>query len=261
VIEDIELIERPRLSNPLFLAAWPGIGQVALIAVRYLREQLGAQEFARISPLNYFDPGGVFIEDNIIQSPRFPQSIFYYWRHPEGVQDMVIFEGEAQPTFHAYGLAHKVLDLAQSLGAGRVFTFAAALVSEFSESPRVWAAGTSPGLCRELERHGAILKGDFFIAGMNGVLLAVAQERGMEAACLLGETLRFFPQKDNPVASLAILEVFTGFLGLPVNLEGLRRSAEQARAELERLIRQSRREFIDRFTFPLWERGDEEEKA
>lgn len=261
MIEDLELMEQPRLSNPLLLAAWPGIGQVALIAVRYLREQLGAREFARLKPLNYFDLSGVFIESNIIQLPRFPHNIFYYWRHPEGVRDLIIFEGEAQPTLHAYELAHKVLDLGQSFGANQVFTFAAALVSELPETPRVWAAATSPQLCRELERHGAVLKGDFFIAGMNGVLLAVAQERGMEAACLLGETLKFFPQKDNPGASLSILKVFIDFLGFPVNLSELERAAEQAKVELDRLIKQSRREFIDRFTFPLWERGDEEEKA
>lgn len=259
--EDVRFSHRPQLHQPLLLAAWPGIGQVALMAATYVKERLGADEFAQMDAVPYFDLGGVFVEENIIQPPRFPRNSFFAWHHPGGGQDLVIFTGEAQPSAQGYQFAHRVLEVATGLGVQGVFTMAAALVSELPDSPRVWAAVSHPGRGQELQRCGVELKGDFYIAGMNGLLLAVAQERGVEATCLLGETPRFAPHVENPAATLAVLEVLVPLLGLPVDLTELRAQARQARTELKRLLAESRKEFIDRFTVPLWEEGDEEEKA
>jgi len=234
---------------------------VALGAVGYLKEKLGAVEFARIDPHPYFELGGVFIEENLIQPPRFPESRFYYWQNPQPGGDLVLFLGEAQPSHGAYSFARLVLDVAQKYGVGRVFTLAAALVSELPERPRVWGAASAPALARELQAYGALLKGDFYVAGMNGLLLAVARERGLETVCLLGETLRLAPQIENPAASLAVAEVLVKLLGLEVDLGGLRELARRSRQELERFLMKTRQEFLDRFTIPLWERGDEEERA
>jgi hypothetical protein len=38
---------------------------------------------------------------------------------------------------------------------------------------------------RRLQEHGLVVKGDLHIAGMNGFLLSVAEQRGMEGICLL----------------------------------------------------------------------------
>jgi len=37
--------------------------------------------------------------------------------------------------------------------------------------------------------------------------------------------------------------------------------AQQARQEIESIVKESRRNFIDRFTVPLWERPEEEERG
>jgi proteasome assembly chaperone (PAC2) family protein len=260
-METVRIYDEPQLLRPSLLAAWPGMGQVALQGVAYLREKLEAVEFAEIDPLPYTELGGVFIEGNLIQPPRFPQNKFYYWRHPQQRGDLILFLGEAQPSHHAYDFACRVLELGQRLGVQRVVTLAAALVSEFPEQPRVWGAASSPQTADELEKYGAVLKGDFYVAGMNGLLLAVARERGLETVCLLGETPRFAPQVENPAASLVVVEVLAQLLGLEVDLGDLRQMAGKARQELERFLMESRKEFIDRFTIPIWERGDEEQKA
>jgi hypothetical protein len=259
--EEVRFSHQPQLNQPVLLAAWPGIGQVALYAATYLREHLGASEFAQVSPEPYIDLGGVLVEDDIIQPPRFPQNSFFAWRHPDGGQDIIIFIGEAQPSVQGYQFAHIVLDVATGLGVRRVFTLAAALLSELPDVARVWAAVSHPSQRQDLERYGVALKGDFYIAGMNGLLLAVAQEQGLEATCLLGETPRFAPHVENPAASLAVLEVLVSLLGLPLDMTDMRREATQARTELRRLLAESRKEFIDRFTVPLWEERDEEERS
>lgn len=251
----------PQFHRPVLLAAWPGVGQVALRGVSYLREKLSATALAELDPKPYLDLPGVFVEENLIQPPRFPSFEFSYWHHPNGGRDLILFTAQAQPSLHPYDLAHQVLDVVRSFGVQTVYTLAAALVSELPQKPQVWAAVGSPHQVEELRKYGALLKGDFYIAGMNGVLLGVAIEQGMEAACLLGETPRIAPHLENPEASAAVLEVLTRHLDLPVDLSELHQEARQARAELERFLVESRKEFIDRFTIPLWEQGDEEEKA
>ncbi len=53
---------------------------MALGAASYLKEKLAAEEFAEIDPLSFFELGGVFVQNNLVQPTGFPQSKFYYWR-------------------------------------------------------------------------------------------------------------------------------------------------------------------------------------
>ena len=256
--EVIRIYKEPKLTKPSLVAAWPGIANVALEATDYLRKKLRAEEFAEIEPLSFFDLSGVFIEENLIQSPRFPQSKFYYWKRKGTGGDLIIFIGETQPTSQSYEFANRILDFAQRLGVREVYTFAAALIPQFAEKPRVWAAATDTRLLSKLEEHGLVLKGDFYIAGMNGLLLSVAKERDMKGICLLGESPRYLSEMGNPVASQAVLEVLTKILEIEINMTELKDMVHQARQEIEEVIKESRREFIDRFTVPLWESPKEE---
>ncbi len=255
----IKVYKEPKLNNPCLIAAWPGIGNVALGAVSYLKEKLAAEEFAEIDPLPFFELGGVFVQDNLVQPTRFPQSKFYYWRREKPGNDLIIFLGEAQPTSQSYEFATKVLELASRFGVKRVYTFAAAITPHFSENSQVWVATTSSKLLREVEKQGLVLKGDFYIAGMNGLLLSVAKERGIDGICLLGETPRYLSEMGNPIASQAVLEALTKMLRIEVDMTELRDLAQQAHQEISRMVKESRRDFIDNFTVPLWERSEDEE--
>jgi hypothetical protein len=258
----IKIYREPKLSRPSLVAAWPGISNVALRAAIYLKEKLVAEEFAAVEPAGFFALAGATIEDNLILPPRFPESTFYYWNNPRTGRDLIIFLGEAQPAFQGYEFAHQILELAENLGVERIYTFAAALVSHQEDKPRVWAAATDPHLLQEVERVGLVLKGNFYITGMNGLLLAVAKERGLEGLCLLGETPHYVAQIQNPGASLAVLEALTRILDIDLDLSELEEEAKQFAGEMDRLARESQRQFIDRFTIPLWEQQrDEEENA
>src|SRR4030042_3450076 len=162
--EIINIYKEPKLTKPCLVAAWPGIGNVALGAVSYLKEKLGAEEFAEIEPLPFFELNGVIIEDNLIQQPRFPESKFYYWKRKGTRSELIIFIGEAQPTSQSYEFANVVLGLAQRFGVKQIYTLAAALIPHFAEKPRVWAAATNDKLLKELEERGLVLKGDFYVA-------------------------------------------------------------------------------------------------
>ena len=206
-MKSVKIYHEPKLVDPCLVAAWPGVGNVALIAATYLKDKLDAEEFGEIEMSEFFDVGGVFINDNIIEVPQLPDSKFYYWNSGGAGKDIVILLAEAQPAFRAYEYASIVMDVAEKLGVKRVYTLAASLTEHHPSQPRVLCAASFPELLDELKGFDVVQAGDFYIAGLNGLLLGVAKERGMEGICLLGETAKYAAKMANPMASQAVLRV------------------------------------------------------
>jgi len=243
------------------LASWPGIGDVSLTAAKYLVDKLNAVEIGEIDPINFFEPVGVTVKDNVVESPRFPESKFYYWQSGRPGRSLVIFIGEEQPSFKGYELVNCVLDVAQRLRVSRIYSCAAAVTRmHHSEETRVWGAATSSELVQELTRQNVILRGNLRIAGLNGLILGLAKERGIDGICLLGEVPAYATQMANPKASLAVLRVLTQMLGITLDLSDLDRLVEEVDEEMDRIAKRVTAEFIDHFTEPIWERDEDEEE-
>jgi hypothetical protein len=243
------------------LASWPGIGDVSLTAAKYLVEKLDAEAIGEIEPLNFFEPMGVTVRDNVVESPRFPESKFYYWHSAKAGKGLVVFIGEEQPSFKGYELVNCVLDVAQKLKVVRVYSCAAAVTHiHHSEEIKVWGAATDSNLIDELSKCNVILRGNLRIAGLNGLILGMAKERGMEGICLLGEVPAYATQIANPKASLAVLRVLTKMLGITVDMTELSQLAEQADVEMDRIAKRVTAEFIDQFTEPIWQQDEDEEE-
>jgi proteasome assembly chaperone (PAC2) family protein len=257
----IKLYKHPRPRNCSMLASWPGIGDVSLTAAKYLVGKLNAVEIGEIEPVKFFEPVGVTVKDNVVESPRFPESKFYYWQSPRAAKGLVIFIGEEQPGFKGYELVNCVLDVAQRFKVARVYSCAAAVTRiHHSEEMKVWGAATTSDLVDELSKHNVVLRGNLRIAGLNGLILGMARDRGMEGICLLGEVPAYATQIANPKASLAVLRVLTKMLGITLDLAELGHLAEQADQEMDRLAKRITAEFIDQFTEPIWEQNEEEEE-
>ncbi|MCD6568328.1 MAG: PAC2 family protein [Dehalococcoidia bacterium] len=256
----VKLRKQPEAKSCVMFASWPGIGNVSLIAVRYLREKLNAVEMGEIDSPYFFEPTGVVVRDNIVEEPRFPENNFYYWQDAQGENGLVFFLGEEQPNSRGHELVSCVLDVAQKLKVTRIYSCAAAVTHiHHREKSRVWGAATGSELLGELEEEGVILKGNLRIAGLNGLVLGMARERGMEGVCLLGEVPSYAVQIENPKASLAVLEVLVRMIGIEVDLTELASLVEKTSEEEDRITKQATAEYIDQFTEPIWERDEEEE--
>ena len=256
-----KLYKQPRPKSCSMFASWPGIGDVSLIAARYLKEKLNAVEIGEIEPVNFFEPVDVMVEDNVVESPRFPESKFYYWHDKKTGKGLVLFIGEEQPSCKGYELVNCVLDVAQEFKVRRVYSCAAAVTRiHYSEEPKVWGVATKRELIGELNKNSVILRGDLRIAGLNGLILVIAKERDIEGICLLGEVPTYATEVANPKASLAVLEVLIKMLGIEIDLTELSNLAKQAEEEMERIAKRATAEFIDRFTEPIWEQDEDEEE-
>lgn len=63
-----------KLTNPLLVAVWPGMGHVAISAGYYLMSKLGMHGLAKFSSRDLFDLDHVEVKAGLIQSGRLPRS-------------------------------------------------------------------------------------------------------------------------------------------------------------------------------------------
>ena len=230
----VKLHARPALRQPHLVAAWSGMGAVALLTANYLRQELDAAFFGEIDPYDYFSPSQVQIKDGLIQAPELPQTKFYFWNKGE-VHDLIFLIGTEQPP-DPYEMALQVLDTAQQFGVERIYTSAAfPTLIHHSQEPGVRGTATHPYLVAEMKTYGVGIMDQGTIGGLNGLLLAIAKERNIEGLCLLGDIPLYTTQMINPGASHAILAVLTRMLNLEIDLKRLTVWAEDLRPEMDKL--------------------------
>jgi proteasome assembly chaperone (PAC2) family protein len=257
----IKIRARPKLTTPNMVAAWPGIANVSSIAVTYLKRRLDFKDLGEVDAPYFFDPIGVTARDNVVEEPQFPQSRFYYWKNKPGKSDLILFIGDDQPPVKAYEMANAVLDMAARFKVNRIYTCAAAITRiHHTEMPKAWGVATTKKLTAELKRYDLMQRGNLQIAGLNGLLLGVARERAVDAICVLGEVPSQAARIQNPMAALAILRVLTTMLDIKIDLLELEQIATQAKAALKQMAAEAMGEYIDLFTEPIWEQGQDEEE-
>jgi uncharacterized protein (TIGR00162 family) len=257
----IKLYARPRLKSPVMLASWPGIGNVSMIVATYLKKKLDFKELGEIEASAFFDAIGVIAKDNVIEAPQFPQNKFYYWKNKGKGSDIILFIGEDQPLTKAYELANCVLDVGVKFQVKRIYTCAAALSRiHHTEQPRVWGVVTSQHMSGDLEKHGLVQRGNLQISGLNGLLLGVTKERGIEGICLLGEVPVYATRIQNPMAALAVLKVLTKMLDIEIDVTELAQVAKETTERMKQMADEAMEEYIDHFTQPIWEHEEEEEE-
>ncbi len=257
----VKLHARPKLKSPSMLAAWPGIGNVSMIAATYLLRSLSFKELAVIEAPYFFDPIGVIAKDSVVEAPQFPQSRFYYWKNKGEGGDIILFIGDDQPAAKGYELANCVLDVGLRFQAKRIYTSAAALTRiHHTEPPRVWGVATTPSVIEDLEMYDLAQKGNFQIAGLNGLLLGVAKERGIEAVCLLGEVPIYASRIQNPMAALAVVKALTRMLDISIDTTDLAQLAAETKERIKEVAAEAMGEYIDHFTMPIWEHEEDEEE-
>jgi proteasome assembly chaperone (PAC2) family protein len=252
----VRLYQEPQLDSPTLIASWPGIGNIGIIAVDTLRGLLQAEELGEIEPWDFFYPKQVLIRKGILERLEFPTSTFYFKRTE--ARDIMFFVGEEQPTEEgrmyaegrkAYRMANLVLDVAEKFGCRRLYTSGAAVaLTHHTMRPRVWAVPNSSDLIHEVRGYdNTVLMSDVEgmgghgnITGLNGLLLGVANKRGLEAVCLMGEIpvyLQGLPLT-YPRASKVVLEVISNRLGIDVNLEKLDELDQQVQGRIGEFYRQ-----------------------
>ncbi len=232
----LRLFSEPKMNNPVMFASWPGIGNIGLVATDTLRVQLAAERIGEIEPWDFFYPKRITIRNSILESLEFPASTFYHKKSTG--QDIITFVGEEQPTDgsrpfaegrKAYRMANLVVDMAERFGCRRLYAAGAAVsLSHHTIKPRVWIATSSEVLNKEMISYSnTVLMGKSegrgeggTITGLNGLILGVAKQRGLEAICLMGEIPDYLSTAPLPYpkASRSVAELMSKILGIEIDL-------------------------------------------
>jgi len=233
----IKEIASPKLKDPVFIAAWPGMGEVAYRSALFLKEALGFKPFAKLRAQRFFKPAAVSVEKGIINMPDIPAGFFYYYKG-KNAPDMIIFLGEVQPPLeYAEGLSLTVVNFVKKYKAKRMFTFAAKPEPiDHKSKSRVWAASTHGDFLKLTEKYSLKILKEGQISGLNGVILGVGKKRGIKGVCLLGEIPFYTVQIENPKASAGILDVISKYLKVKINLNPILERGKFVEQEIDKLM-------------------------
>ena len=224
-----KVIEVPKATNPVLVCGLPGSGYVGKLAADHLVESFGLKKVAEYDSPTF--PLQVSVREDGTAEP--PRGELYYAAAKKG-QGLFVFTADAQPTTSEgeYELSDAVVKFVKKCGVKKVYTLAAYITGSFSKSPRVFGAGTSKEMAASLSESGVTLMRDGGISGMNGLLIGVAALRGLEGACLLGETSGYVVDAG---ASKAVLELLSKVVGLPIDTSKLEEKAEETRKVISQL--------------------------
>jgi len=209
-------------SRPLLVAVWPGMGQVALTAGYYLMSRLHMHETKPLPSQDLFDVDQVDIQDGLVQTARLPKTRIFLWKDPEKRQDVIVLIGEAQPPAGKLTFCERLLDYAERLGVREVYTFAAMVTDSGLRAPaRVCGVATHAEGRDRIRKAGVDILSAGHLTGLNGILLGVAAQRGLQGIGLLGEMPAIVAQVPFAKASAAVLGVFGRLTGVRLELREL----------------------------------------
>ena len=226
-----------QLNDPWLIAAWPGMGAVAISAGYYLMAKLGMHLLAEFPAREFFDLERVEVRDGLILTSALPRSRLFLWQNPAQTHDLIVFIGEAQPPAKGAAFCAKLIGFAQKLRVRRVFTFAAMATQMRPEhDSRVFGAAIDRDTLAKFKHLDVQPLEDAQISGLNGVLLGVAADNGMKGGCLLGEMPHVFSQFPFPKASLAVLRSFSAMATVAIDFKELQMQSRQVEKGLEEFL-------------------------
>jgi len=233
----IKEVNSPKLKNPLFIAAWPGMGEVAYRGALFLKEVMGFKMFAKLEAGRFFKPAAVVVEKGIISLPAIPAGFFYYVKG-KNFPDIILFLGEAQPPLeYAEIFSSRIAEFARRYKASFLLTFAAKPEPiDHHAEPAVWIAATDNEVFNEYAPRRLKTLTDGQISGLNGIILGVGKKKKIKGACLLAEIPFYTVQVENPRATLAVLKVINDHFKLNLNLAPMIERSKFIEEEIDKLV-------------------------
>jgi hypothetical protein len=211
-------------NNPVLIEGLPGLGLVGKIALRYMIKQLKAKKIAYL----YSPHFPYFVLVNKKGNVRLLRGAFYYYKNPNGPNDLILFTGDSQSqTIEGqYEIADRMLDFSEKYKVKTIATIGGYRM-EPKEKPKVFIAATSQEILDKALQAGATLSTSGSpIVGTAGLILGLAKFKKISALCLLGETRGYLP---DPLAAKSVLEVLKSTFNFDLDLAGM--NEEIARAE------------------------------
>ncbi|MDO9324429.1 MAG: proteasome assembly chaperone family protein, partial [Methanoregula sp.] len=206
--------------------------QVGKLVAEYMIHMLKAEKIAEIHSI-YFPPQVLLDETGLARLAR--NELFLY--SSEG-HDLIFLVGDHQSTSNEghYILADQYCEIAQELKVKRIYTLGGFGVGHLVNEPRVLGAVNRAELRPELEEAGVTFNRDEpggGIIGAAGLMLGLSAQRGIDAACLMGETSGYLV---DPMSAANVLGVLSKLIDVPVDPTKLNDRASEMEKVIEGLV-------------------------
>ncbi|MFH1283275.1 MAG: PAC2 family protein [bacterium] len=229
----ITVHEQINIRNVTFISAWPGMGNVALGAVDYLRRMTGAKLFAEIDLGYLFSPDAIVVNNGVVELPELPKNFFYYLTDPP----IIFFESDVQLSgIGAMNLLDKILGFISEFSIKKVYTGAAYSlpITHHAES-ELYGVVSKDKLKDYIKEYNIQIMNEGQISGMNGLILGYATKRKLESICLLATMPLYAVNLPNPKASKAIVSKLAQMLSLDVDMFEIDAAIEEMNKKMDAL--------------------------
>ncbi|MFH1996520.1 MAG: PAC2 family protein [Candidatus Omnitrophota bacterium] len=203
-MKSVKYFRKPLFNDPVMVAGWPGMGNVALGVVDYMRKSLKVAKLCEVRS----DRGGsyesVAVDEGLARFPAPPKTTLFFTTSPE----IIIVEGEAQLSGdESKELMETVVEIAAQCKVRKIFTGAAfPMPMSHSDPSELFGASNTKTVFPGLAKLGIKMMDGGHISGLNGLLLGFAAKRKIDAVCLLATMPQYAIGFNNPKASRAVLE-------------------------------------------------------
>lgn len=227
----------PKLNKPILIEGLPGIGNVGKVVVDFLIDQLKAKKLYEFH--SYTFPHSVFVnEDNLVELPRIE---LYYKKFAskdgKKKQDVLLLAGDVQPIdeVSCYEFCDKVLDIAVGFGCKEIITLGGIGLQDVPKKPKVYCTGNSEKIINKFVK-GTTMTNEIYgvvgpIIGVSGLLIGLAERRGMEGVAMLAETFGH-PMYLGIKGAREILKIIEKKLTLGVKIKKLDEEIESIEKEV-----------------------------
>jgi uncharacterized protein (TIGR00162 family) len=221
---EIERVGDPALDTPTLVEGLPGVGHVGKLAADHLISEFDAELVRRVYADEF--PPQVTVEDGVASLA----CAEFHAVDADGV-DLLVLTGDHQASSTAghYRLTDAFLDVGAEFGVDRAYALGGIPTGELidDDDHGVVGAVTDGGMCERLEAAGVEFRESEpagGIVGVSGLLLGLGGRRGVEAACLMGETSGYLV---DPKSARVVLETLESLLGFEVDFADLEDRAEE----------------------------------
>jgi len=172
------------LEEPIVIAGFPGVGDVGSLVTKMLVNFLRADLIGELYSSNFQD--FVFINKSGICHP--PRYEFYVARKR---RDLLIVTGDGYPAFEDipghYEICGDILDFISKFGCKFIVVIDG--VPVVTQQNGIFVATTSKRILQQI--RGASIYRNRKIVGLSGLILGLAEKRGLEGLCILASTSRY----------------------------------------------------------------------
>lgn len=245
---DMLKIERnPQFASPrliLGFSGWMDGGDVSTGTIKYLREKLDAEQFARIEPAGFYIynfPGTMEIsslfrphtkmKDGLVQKYDPPANNFY----GSSEHNLILFSGK-EPNLNWEQYADCIFELCEKFGIRRFFFVGSvAGLTPHTREPRMTFSMSDEKLKTLLPQQGVRFSNYQGPAALTSYLLSRAPAQGVDMLSMVAE-IPAYVQGYNPRCIEAAVRVLSHMLDLRINLDDLREMGDDFEKRLTEII-------------------------